>query len=152
MNSWEAEQLERLKKDYEKQERELKEKLAKKKAKLDAATRRLRARAAATERKQDTRRKILAGAWVLARAAQDPEASRQLTQGLDGFLERDRDRALVHPWTQAHRRRISQPGESDASSRVGSGSDVRSQDILQGIRVLLVTGVPGQPRPPSGAQ
>ena len=61
MNSWEAEQLERLKKDYEKQERELKEKLAKKKAKLDAATRRLRARAAATERKQDTRRKILAG-------------------------------------------------------------------------------------------
>ena len=68
MNSWEAEQLERLKKDYEKQERELKEKLAKKKAKLDAATRRLRARAAATERKQDTRRKILAGAWVLARA------------------------------------------------------------------------------------
>ena len=94
MNSWEAEQLERLKKDYEKQERELKEKLAKKKAKLEAATRRLRARAAATERKQDTRRKILAGAWVLARAAQDQEADRQLTQGLDGFLERDRDRAL----------------------------------------------------------
>ena len=96
MDSWEAEQLERLKKDYEKQERELKEKLAKKKAKLDAATRRLRARAAATERKQDTRRKILAGAWVLARAAQDPEADRQLTQGLDGFLERDRDRALFN--------------------------------------------------------
>ena len=57
MNSWEAEQLERLKKDYEKQERELKDKLAKKKAKLDAATHRLRARAAATERKWDTRRK-----------------------------------------------------------------------------------------------
>ena len=84
MNSWEAEQLERLKKDYEKQERELKEKLAKKKAKLDAATRRLRVRAAATERKQDTRRKILAGAWVLDRAAKDTEADRQLTQGLDG--------------------------------------------------------------------
>ena len=94
MNSWEAEQLERLKKDYEKQERELKDKLAKKKAKLDVATRRLRARAAATERKQDTRRKILAGAWVLARADQDQEAARQLTEGLDGFLERDRDRAL----------------------------------------------------------
>ena len=100
MNSWEAEQLERLKKDYEKQERELKDKLAKKKAKLDAATRRLRARAAATERKWDTRRKILAGAWVLARADQDPEAARRLTQGLDGFLERDRDRALfdLAPW------------------------------------------------------
>ena len=55
MDSWEAKQLERLKKDYEKQESELKAKLAKKKAKLDAATRRLRARAAATERKQDTR-------------------------------------------------------------------------------------------------
>ena len=80
----------------EKQERELKEKLAKKKAKLDAATRRLRARAAAIERKQDTRRKILAGAWVLARAAKDQEAARQLTQGLDGFLERDRDRALFN--------------------------------------------------------
>ena len=49
-----------------------------------------------TERKQDTRRKILAGAWVLARADQDPEAARQLTQGLDGFLERDRDRALFN--------------------------------------------------------
>ena len=96
MNSWEAEQLERLKQDYEKQERELKEKLAKKKAKLEAATRRLRARAAATERKRDTRRKILAGAWVLARADQDLEAARQLTQGLDGFLERDRDRALFN--------------------------------------------------------
>ena len=61
MDSWEAQKLEKLKQDYETQERELKEKLAKKKAKLDAATRRLRARAAATERKQDTRRKILAG-------------------------------------------------------------------------------------------
>ena len=39
-------------------------------------------------------RKILAGAWVLARADQDPEAARRLTQGLDAFLERDRDRAL----------------------------------------------------------
>ena len=96
MNSWEAEQLERLKKDYEKQERELKDKLAKKKAKLEAATRRLRARAAATERKQDTRRKILAGAWVLARAAQDTKANQQLTEGLDEFLERDRDRALFN--------------------------------------------------------
>ena len=96
MNSYEAEQLERLKKDYEKQERELKDKLAKKKAKLEAATRRLRARAAATERKQDTRRKILAGAWVLARAAQDTKADRQLTEGLDEFLERDRDRALFN--------------------------------------------------------
>ena len=104
MNSYEAEQLERLKKDYEKQESELKAKLAKKKAKLDAATRRLRARAAATERKQDTRRKILAGSWVLSRADQDPEAARRLNQGLDGFLERDRDRALFNlgPRRQAH--------------------------------------------------
>ena len=29
---------------------------------------------------------------VLARADQDPEAARRLTQGLDAFLERDRDR------------------------------------------------------------
>ena len=96
MDSWEAQKLEKLKQDYETQERELKEKLAKKKAKLDAATRRLRARAAATERKQDTRRKILAGAWVLARAAQDTKANQQLTEGLDEFLERDRDRALFN--------------------------------------------------------
>ena len=45
MNSWEAEQLERLKKDYEKQERELKDKLAKKKAKLDGFLERDRDRA-----------------------------------------------------------------------------------------------------------
>ena len=63
---------------------------------LDAATRRLRARAAATERKLDTRRKILAGFWVFTRADQDPEAARRLTQELDGFLERDRDRALFN--------------------------------------------------------
>ena len=31
-----------------------------------------------------------------ARAALDPEADQQLTQGLDGFLERDRDRALFN--------------------------------------------------------
>ena len=49
-------------------------------------------------------RKILAGSWVLSRADQDPEAARRLNQGLDGFLDRDRDRALfdLPPRRQAH--------------------------------------------------
>ena len=42
----------------------------------------------------DTRRKILAGSWVLSTAEQDQTAARRLRKGLDEFLERDYDREL----------------------------------------------------------
>ena len=48
----------------------------------------------ASERKSDTRRKILAGAAVLEWAARDSEFATKLTAELRAFLVRDGDRAL----------------------------------------------------------
>ena len=46
----------------------------------------------------NTRRIILNESWVLAPApTRARKAARRLTQELDGFLERDRDRALFNP-------------------------------------------------------
>ena len=50
---------------------------------------RLRNVESAKARKRDTRRKILAGSWVLAEAETDPALSQRLRTGLDAFLERD---------------------------------------------------------------
>ena len=48
----------------------------------------------ASERKSDTRRKILAGAAVLQWAAKDNDFSAKLMVELKAFLVRDADRAL----------------------------------------------------------
>jgi hypothetical protein len=48
----------------------------------------------ASERRSDTRRKILAGATVLQWAARDTEFSSRLITELKAFLVRDDDRAL----------------------------------------------------------
>jgi hypothetical protein len=48
----------------------------------------------ATERRSDTRRKVLAGAAVLEWAKRDSEFSAQLMAELKAFLVRDADRAL----------------------------------------------------------
>ena len=55
---------------------------------------RLRNVESAKARKRDTRRKILAGSWVLAEAERDPALSQRLRKGLDTFLERDGDREV----------------------------------------------------------
>ena len=55
---------------------------------------RLKARKNQTERKQDTRRKILVGALVLNKARQSALAGQQLTKLLDEGLSAPRDRAL----------------------------------------------------------
>ena len=55
---------------------------------------RLRAIESVKTRKLDTRRKILAGSWVLHRADQDPELHERLLQGLHEFLIHNRDRKL----------------------------------------------------------
>lgn len=46
------------------------------------------------KRKADTRRKVLAGAAVLAAAKADERQQAQLTAMLDSYLKRDDDRAL----------------------------------------------------------
>ena len=49
----------------------------------------------ASERTMDTRRKILAGAWALEKAARDSEFSTMMMGELRTFLVRDDDRALL---------------------------------------------------------
>ena len=79
---------------YQKEERHLMEKLAKKKAKLKAAESRIRARISARERKRRTRRLILMGSYMEHVTQADLDRKDRLMKGLDGFLERDRDREL----------------------------------------------------------
>ena len=55
---------------------------------------RLRNVESAKARKRDTRRKILAGSWVLAEAERDQALGQRLRKGLDAFLERDGDREV----------------------------------------------------------
>ena len=55
---------------------------------------RLRNQESTKQRKIETRRKILAGAWVLHRSERDPADRQRLIQGLDGFLVHPRDREL----------------------------------------------------------
>ena len=86
--------LRSLRESYEKEALEIKEKLAKKKAKLKAAESRIRARISTRERKLRTRRLILIGSYIDHVTQTDPESKDRLMKGLDGFLERDRDREL----------------------------------------------------------
>ena len=86
--------LKSLQSKYESEAQDLREKLAKKKAKLKAAESRIRARISARERKRRTRRLILIGSYMEHVTRTDPDRKDRLMKGLDGFLERDRDREL----------------------------------------------------------
>ena len=70
--------------------------LEKKKQQIANRIVRLRNMESAKQRKIDTRRKILAGAWILHRIDQDTDDRLRLMliQGLDEFLVSDRDREL----------------------------------------------------------
>ena len=86
--------LRSLQSTYESEAQDLREKLAKKKAKLKAAEGRIRARISTRERKLRTRRLILIGSYMEHVTQTDPDQRDSLMKGLDGFLERDRDREL----------------------------------------------------------
>ena len=94
MTTHDEEQLDIIRRLYEKEERQLKEELAQKKAKLKAAQARIRARISVRERKRRTRRLILIGSYMEHVTQTDPDLKARLMKGLDGFLERDRDREL----------------------------------------------------------
>ena len=66
----------------------------KKKRLLDNQIRRTQHRLSTVERKRDTRKKILAGSWLLTVSQQDQVLALRFRNDLDGFLERDRDREL----------------------------------------------------------
>jgi large subunit ribosomal protein L7/L12 len=61
---------------------------------MNARIRREQAKAKSQARKDDTRRKILAGAAVIERAARDTAFKSELDGLLEGFLTRPDDRAL----------------------------------------------------------
>ena len=94
MTTNDEEQLDIIRLLYEKEERQLKEKLAQKKAKLKAAQARIRGRISVRERKLRTRRLILMGSYLEHVTKDDPERKARLMKELDGFLERERDREL----------------------------------------------------------
>ncbi len=68
--------------------------LEQKKAQLDARIQREKARIRQNERKEDTRRKIVAGAIVLEHAQKDARFREVLNNLLDNFATRPEDRKL----------------------------------------------------------
>lgn len=69
------------------------DKLKEQRAKLDARIQAAQARANESERKQDTRRKILIGSYYLDQALKNNQMD-ELKNLLDKFLTRDSDRKL----------------------------------------------------------
>jgi len=69
-------------------------KLEEQRARINAEIQRIRARAQQQQRKDDTRRKVLIGAWVMTKVQSGEWPEQRLLDGLDSYLERDRDRAL----------------------------------------------------------
>ena len=94
MTTHDEEQLDIIKRLYEKEERQIKEKLAQKKAKLKAAQALIRARISVRNRKRRTRCLILVGSYMEHVTQTDLDLKARLMKGLDSFLERDRDREL----------------------------------------------------------
>jgi len=73
------------------------DKLTRLKEKRDAYNARIRqaqTKLKSSERRKDTRRKVLAGATVLGWAGKDSDFSTRLMKELDAFLVRDPDREL----------------------------------------------------------
>ena len=94
MTTHDEEQLDIIRRLYEKEERQIKEKLAQKKAKLKAAQALIRARISVRNRKRRTRCLILVGSYMEHVTQTDSDLKVRLMKGLDSFLERDRDREL----------------------------------------------------------
>ena len=83
-----------LKAELDAERKRLLEIQRKKKRLIENRIRRQQYRLSLQERKRYTRRKILAGSWVLALAEKDQDAALCLRKGLDEFLARDQDREL----------------------------------------------------------
>ena len=70
------------------------DKLKEQRDKLNARIQAVEAREKTIERKHDTRRKVLVGAYGLEKAASTENGMTDLIKRLDGYLTRDADRAL----------------------------------------------------------
>ena len=82
--------------DYPKMPQDERTRLLEKKAKLDARLKQLALHEAKQNRKDDTRRKIIAGALILEHAEIDPEFAPVLAKLLNRYVTRPQDRALFH--------------------------------------------------------
>lgn len=69
-------------------------KLEQRKAAIEAQLNRERNSIKKKERAEDTRKKILAGAWVMLQAEENEQAKQKLMAGLDDYLTAERDRTL----------------------------------------------------------
>ena len=69
-------------------------KLKAQRAAIDARMRQEQYKLRAAERKIDTRRKVLAGAWALDKVARDNQFAAMAMEDLRNFLTRDDERAL----------------------------------------------------------
>ena len=85
---------ETLKQELKARKKELQEAQRRQRDNLQKQIRRAQTRLSAAERKQRTRRLILLGSYLEHVTGGDPGKRDSLTQGLDVFLERDRDREL----------------------------------------------------------
>ena len=83
-----------LKQELKAKKKELQDAQRRQKANLQKQIRRAQARLSNVERKQRTRRLILLGSYLEHVTGDDTAKRDSLLQGLDVFLERDRDRAL----------------------------------------------------------
>jgi uncharacterized membrane protein YccC len=70
------------------------EKMEQQQAALERRLQTARSKVKEEERKRETRRKILIGAMVLAKAEQSPEKWNDLVRELDRYLSTERDRQL----------------------------------------------------------
>lgn len=69
-------------------------KLEEQRARINAEIQRVRAREQQQKRKEETRRKVLVGAWILRKIESGEWPEQRLLEGLDSYLERNHDRAL----------------------------------------------------------
>ena len=83
-----------LKQELTTKKKELQEAQRRQRDTLTRQIRRAQARLSAADRKRRTRRLILIGSYVEHTTQADPAEYDQLLHGLNGFLERDQDRAL----------------------------------------------------------
>ena len=85
---------EALKQELKAKKKELQDAQRRQKDNLQKQIHRAQARLSSAERKQRTRRLILLGSYLEHVTGDDPAKRDSLMQGLDVFLERDRDREL----------------------------------------------------------
>ncbi|MBC8856770.1 hypothetical protein ACV1CZ_21245 [Aeromonas caviae] len=69
-------------------------KLEEQRARINAEIQRVRAREQQQERKNETRRKVLVGAWMMGKVQSGEWPEQKLIEAMDSYLERDHDRAL----------------------------------------------------------